>query len=555
MEPGPRQRRAGRPDRPPPPPRAPRSCRAFTVAGVLPVLLLATALGGCAGTSGYDCLPDPALLHAAPADSLDIDRFLRLDPAAMAARRDAAADLGRQAAAAAAPAERIRLAAAAAAAVPDDPDLWLHAAAAWRAAGDDLHAGASLDAAAAAVRRLNDPGAPLGARGSAYRRSAALATALAQAWYHYERSEFVETDDWARAALGLEPASPAALQIRGLAQGRLGQTARVLEIAAELGRRDVFSPYVPWMRAAHDEALGRLRGALGHCLNLTPHPSRALENYRDMAALAEKLGEWTLAEQWYARSAAASPLRGTPCLERALLPRPEPGPDGAPPRLVPVWTAFGRHYVTGSLPAYAQHAFARFEAEAPGPDRDLWAGLAVNAAGILLRREADWPWALRLRGLVFAASGNPEQGLTDLRRAVAGFAAAGLPPDPRLEAELGRLLLARQETGQALPHLRRAVELDPLAAEAWADLGMALASTGDDAGALAALGRAIELAPGRPTPWYNRGLLHLRAQRLNEAESDLGRAADLAPDNADIPRLLQQIRLARTRTAPAPGGP
>ncbi|MBM4130856.1 hypothetical protein FJ250_07480, partial [bacterium] len=344
MDAGPRQRPAGRPDGPPPPPpRTPGSRGAIAVRGALPALLLSAALGGCAGISGHECLPDPALLHAALADSLQIDRFLGVGPVAMSGRRAAAAGLAREASVAAALAERIRLAAAAADSAPDDPDLWLEAAAAWRAAGDDLHAAASLDGAAAAVRRLNDPGAPLGVRGAAYRRGAALATALAQAWHHYERSEFVEADDWARAALTAEPASLAALQIRGLAQGRLGQTARVLEIAAELSRRDVFSPYVPWLQAAHDEALGRLRGALGRCLNLTPHPARALEHYRDMAALAEKLGEWTLAEQWYAHSAAASPLRGTPCLERALLPLPEPDPDGAPPRLVPVWTAFGRH--------------------------------------------------------------------------------------------------------------------------------------------------------------------------------------------------------------------
>lgn len=519
----------------------------------LPALLLAAAAGGCAGTAGYECQPDAALLLASPADSLEIDRFLRGEPAGLAARREQAADLGRRAAVARTPGERIGLAAAAAAAAPDDPDLWLESAAAWRAAGDDLRAGAALDAAAAAVRRLNDPGAELGARGSAYRRGVALATALAQAWFHYERSEWAEADNWARAALSLEPASPAALQVRGLAVGRLGQTTRVVEIADELRRRDVFSPYARWMIAAHDETLGRLRGALGHCLDLTPHPARALENYRDMAALAERLGEWTLAEQWYARSAAASPLSGTPCLSRELLPRLEPGPDGSPPRRLPVWLAFGRHYVTGSLSAYAQHAFGAFEAAASADERELWAGLAVNAAGILLRREPEAPWALRVRGLVFAASGDPGQGVADLRRAADALAAAGQPPDPRIEGELGRLLLAREDFGDALRHLRRAVDLDPAVAAAWADLGMALASIGDAAGALDALGRAIAIAPERPTAWYNRGLLHLRAQRLDEAERDLGRAASLAPDNPDIPRLLQQIRVARSRGTPAPG--
>lgn len=533
---------------------APARPRLALAPAVLPALLLLAALAGCAGGGKRSCLPDPVLLYAPPPDSLAIDPFLREDSAAVAARRTEAAELRRAAVAAREPAERIRLAAAAASVAPDDPDLWLEAAAAWRAVGDHLQAGASLDAAAAAVRRLNDPGAPLGARGAAYRRAAALATALAQAWYHYERSEWTEADDWARAALGVEPASAAALQVRGLAQGRLGQTPRVLEISDELRRLDVFTPYLRWIMAAHDESLGRLRGALGHCLELRPHPARALENYRDMGALAERLGEWTLAEQWYGQSAAASPLAGSPCLERVMLPRPEPGAGGEPSREVPVWLAFGRHYVTGSLPAYARHAFAGFESAGPGPDRDLWAGLAVNAAGILLRREPESPWALRVRGLVFAASGNADQAADDLQRASAALAAARRPGDARIEAELGRLLLGREDISGALPRLRRAVELDPAAAAAWADLGMALATAGDAEGALAALGRAVEIAPERPTAWYNRGLLHLNAQRLEEAERDLGRAATLAPDNADIARLLQQVRLARLRAKPgAPG--
>ncbi|MBK8165202.1 MAG: tetratricopeptide repeat protein [bacterium] len=516
-------------------------------------LLLAAAAGGCAATAGHECLPDPALLDAAPADSLVIDRFLRGEAVGMAAARSEAVGLRRRAGLARAPGERIGLAAAAAAAAPDDPDLWLESAAAWRAAGDDLRGGAALDAAAAAVRRLNDVGAPLGARGAAYRRGVALATALAQAWLHYDRAEWAEADDWARAALALEPASPAALQVRGLVQGRLGQTTRVFAIADDLRRRDIFSPYARWMLAAHDESLGRLRGALGQFLDLTPHPARALECYRDMAALAEKLGEWAQVERWYVHSAAASPLAGTPCLSRVMLPRLEPGPDGSPPHQLPVWLAFGRHYVTGSLSAYARHAFAGFDTAASADERELWAGLTVNAAGILLRREPESPWALRVRGLVFAASGDAGQGLSDLRRAADALASAGLPPDARIESELGRLLLAREDIAGALPRLRLAVDLDPAAAAAWADLGMALATTGDAAGALEALGRAIDIAPERPTAWYNRGLLHLRAQRLDEAEHDLGRAAALAPDNQDIPRLLQQIRVARSRGTPGPG--
>lgn len=78
---------------------------------------------------------------------------------------------------------------------------------------------------------------------------------------------------------------------------------------------------------------------------------------------------------------------------------------------------------------------------------------------------------------------------------------------------------------------------------------------GDETGALAAFTRAVELGPDDPTAWYNRGLLHMQAHRFEAAESDLARAAVLAPDNADIARLLQQVRQAKARLGEGPPRP
>jgi tetratricopeptide (TPR) repeat protein len=518
------------------------------LAGLACGLFLAAVGGGCAGTAARVCGVTPDQFAAVTTDSLAIDPFLRLTSAEQAARRAQVATHLRLAGQQADVAARLEPLLAAAAAAPDDPDLWLDAAQAWRAVGDQYRTGSALGAAAAAVRRLDDPAAPLHARGTAYRHQAALATALAQAWHHCDRAEWNDAADWARTALQLEPASADALEVFGLAQGRLGQESRVREITDELLRLDPFAPFPVWIHAAHEEGRDRLRAALGYCLNLEPELRDALACYRDMGTIAERLGEWSLADRWYAHSAAASALAGSPCLERRELPRLEPGPDGRTSRVCPVWLSLGCYYVTGSLSAYTRHAFERFEALPAGPARDRWAGLAVNAAGILLRREPGHPWALRVRGLVFAATGKGDLARDDLRRAAAALEAAYLPGDARIEAELGHQLLAAGETAGAVPRLRQAVALDPAAAAAWADLGMGLATLGDQAGGLAALGRAIDLKPDLGTAWYNRGLLHLNAQRLDEAERDLGRAAELAPGNADIARLLQQLRLARTRT-------
>lgn len=525
----------------------PPPCLVRTTARVLAVAGLVVLGAGCAGTAGRRCEAGAEALFAAPADTLGIDPFLRFDPEVQADRRARADELRRQAGRTGDPVSRLRLLMAATTATPDDPDLWLATAGAWRALGDQLQTAAALDGAAAAVRRLNDPGALLSARGPGYRREAALATSLARAWLHYERAEWNEADDWAGVSLQIEPASLGALQIRGLIQGRLGQTLRVLEITAELRRLNVFSPYLRWIMGVHDQALDRGRGALNGILDLRPQTANALECYRDMGEIAERLGEWSLAQEWYGKSAAASPLSGSPCLRRLVLDGLDPQPDGRLPPKMPVWVALDHHYVTGSLPAYIAHAFEQFDTAAPGPERDLWAGLAVNAAGIQLRRQPGLGRALRVRGLVFAATGKDELAFDDLRRAAAADSESGRPDDARVEAELGRLYLGRADLPAAVPHLRRAVALDRESAPAWADLGMALATAGDREGALDALSRSIALAPDRPTAWYNRGLLHMHAGRLTDAESDLARAAQLAPGNADIARLLQQVRLARTQ--------
>ncbi len=542
MDPGPQQRRPG---------AMPRRAAGANACLILVALIgTAAVCGGCAGTAARVCPAGADVLFAATDDSLAIDPFLLLDPAAQAARRLLAARRTHDAEQSRSAVERLRLLAAAAQAAPDDPDLWLALARARRAIGDRLHAESALEAAAAAVRRLNDPASPLAARGQDYRFQAALATALARAWHHYDRADWDSADEWARLTLQLEPSWPDGLRVHGLIQARLGQTSRVMEISEALERQDLFNTYGRWIHAVNDESQDRLRGALNYYLMLRPSAERALECYRDMGELAERVSEWSLASQWYVQSAAAGPLADDPCSRRLELPRLEPGADGLPARQVPVWLGLDHLYVTGSLSAYTRYAWEQFSAAQPGPDRDLWAGLAVEAAGIRQRRLPHDPWSLRVRGLVFAATGKADQAREDLRAASDAFAAAGLPADARTEAELGRLLLERQDLPAAGLRLARAVELDPNAAAPWCHLGAVLARKGDESGALAAFTRAVELDPTDPTAWFNRGLLNMQASRMEDAERDLGRAAVLAPDNANIARLLQQVRAAKAR---APG--
>ena len=218
------------------------------------------------------------------------------------------------------------------------------------------------------------------------------------------------------------------------------------------------------------------------------------------------------------------------------------------------WLAFDRYYVTGSLSAYTRYAWDRFQAAAGPLDREFWAGQAVNGAGILLRKEMDQAWALRIRGLVFLETDRLEPSLGDLRKCSKQLKELGLE-DHRVEAGLGRVLLRKERYHAALPHLRKAVALDPGSAGAWADLGLSLVMTADTDGAKRALDRSIQLDQTSAAAWYNRGLLYLQAGEFAKAETDLTEAARLAPGNPEVVKLLQKAHsLQRKGINRQPGG-
>ncbi|RKZ12580.1 hypothetical protein DRQ50_11725, partial [bacterium] len=272
--------------------------------------------------------------------------------------------------------------------------------------------------------------------------------------------------------------------------------------------------------------------------DLRPDPSRAAECWRDMGLVAEHLQEWSEAERWYAKSHAALPLKKTRVLGRVLWRRLGPSTNE---RRMPVWLAFGRYYVTGSLSAYTEYALEQFHTAEDDVDRNTWGGIVVNATGVLLRRDEQKDWALRARGLVFVAQDRPRRGIEDLRKA-AELLGTAAESDALLQAGMGHAWLARQRQDRALPYLRRAVRFDTKLAPAWSDLGLALVMTGDLDGAREAFARSLENDDSQVAAWYNRGLLNLHEDRLVEAEADLARAAALAPTNLEIGQLLQQVR-------------
>jgi len=516
---------------------------------VLPVALAALLLAlaaGCAGRRPVPCEPLTAPGGAAAADSLGLAEFLALPGTARDERRaQAVAYLG-AARGASSVRDRADALATAAGLAPDDPGPWLALAEIWRWVGDYLQAEACLDRASDAVRLAGE-----GGPGRTSRDLAAVRTAELRAWLHYDRAEWREGMQWARAAAGLKPGDRDVWRIEGLLAAAQGRHSDANEKADNLRRADMFTTDPAWILAVLDRARGQEESAFARIIasnprgdemaDLRPTGDHAAECWRDMGIIAERVGQWAWARRWYAESRAALPLGDSHCIREVKVRR-----LGSPGRAseLPVWLAFDRWYVTGSLSSYANLALQRHRAAASPEEKAFWASAVVNATGILLRREDDQAWALRARGLVFAERGDLPRALADLRRAAGQLEAAGTP-DGEVEAGLGHVYLLRQDHRAALPHLQRAVALQPHLAPAWSDLGLAQVMAGDRDAAAKAFDRALDLDRGLATAWYNRGLMHLHAGDLDAAAADLGEAARLAPDNQDVARLLQQLEVRR----------
>lgn len=517
------------------PPRTIPARRRWSGLALAAVLILALWAVGCGGPPAPG-QTDRRGLDTAP-DSLGLEEFMALAPEVRVARRHEADGWHRQAMRHDATPDRVSGLNRVVGLAPDDARAWLDLAEIWSWAGGHLQSDACLAAAAAAIRRFNDADydreVDIGERDAVARR-----TALLRAWLHYGRAEWREGLDWAKAAEQLDPGDEHSLRIRGLLDAAMGNRSQAHDAADELHRLDVHDPSGNWIMAMLDRAQGHYRQAYNFLDDRRPESARAAECWRDMGLVAEQLGEWSQAERSYAESHAALPLKRTRVLSR-VDPR-RLGPASSDRRL-PVWLAFDRYYVTGSLSAYTNLALDRFHAAGSSGEREIWGGVVVNAAGVLLRREEEQAWALRARGLVFVDQDRPERGLQDLSEA-----ASRLGPqahdDARLQAGLGHAWLARKRQDRALPFLQRAVRLDPGLAGAWSDLGLAMIMVNEPDAAREAFGRALEQDPDLVAAWYNRGLLNLHDDQLVEAEADLSRAAALAPGNREIGQLLQQVR-------------
>lgn len=107
------------------------------------------------------------------------------------------------------------------------------------------------------------------------------------------------------------------------------------------------------------------------------------------------------------------------------------------------------------------------------------------------------------------------------------------PEDPRVNRELGTLLGARGDTGEAETLLRRAHEKEPSDIGIINDLGKALFLNGKESEAVHTFRRAVRLAPDDGESRYLLGLALRRSGAFNEAVRCLRLAAEIEPDHLE----------------------
>jgi tetratricopeptide (TPR) repeat protein len=144
------------------------------------------------------------------------------------------------------------------------------------------------------------------------------------------------------------------------------------------------------------------------------------------------------------------------------------------------------------------------------------------------------------------AEGRAFEFELDSTRAVAALrgATALRSEDARAHVALGRVLWRSGEKNEGVGELRKAVELDPLGAEALFELASAL-PVGSERTSL--LERATRERPSFGKAWLELGVERLAAGHLAEAQRAAESAARADPANADVGVLLGRIALADGR--------
>lgn len=101
---------------------------------------------------------------------------------------------------------------------------------------------------------------------------------------------------------------------------------------------------------------------------------------------------------------------------------------------------------------------------------------------------------------------------------------------PDVPTDMGRVLINHGKSAEAIPHLARAIRMDPGFAPAYLNLGRALAEQGRLDEAIVSLTEAVRIDPGSAWSHANLGSVLGRKGRLDEAMASTIEAIRLKPD-------------------------
>lgn len=176
-------------------------------------------------------------------------------------------------------------------------------------------------------------------------------------------------------------------------------------------------------------------------------------------------------------------------------------------------------------PADPDEATAAAMAKDDGPDPENLPQPLSEPRPLSRAGEAD---RARARAVEAIDGGNPDIAVQGLERA-----RVLAPDDPRVNRELGVLLGARGQVGDAEDLLRRAYEKEPADVSIINDLGKALFLNGKEAEAVHAFRRAVKLAPEDGETRFLLGLSLRRSGAFNEALRCLRLASEIEPDHLE----------------------
>jgi len=203
--------------------------------------------------------------------------------------------------------------------------------------------------------------------------------------------------------------------------------------------------------------------------------------------------------------------------------------------------------VVGSLVDFASRSPSR-AAQARRQDARPWHSLAGG----------PWAWATVAVAMVclpltWRQAGVWRDSLTLFSHALATGHESAVARN-----NLGLALTELGRPGDALPHLRRAVELRGVDAGAWFNLGNACAAVGDLPAAVEALRRALDVDPDRFKAWNNLGIVLVLGGDLAAAEAAWRQSLAIRPDFPDARLNLAKLLDSRVEAPPGAaeaGGP